>query len=95
MNSYLELLGHKVRDRVTGFEGVVSSVSFDLFGCVQTVVTPPMDKKTGKRPDSEWFDHKRLEKLSKEPVMKQPSFVEQPLKVGDERGPADKPYRRL
>lgn len=38
--SYMELLGRHVTDRVTNFQGVVTSVSFDLYGCVQCVVYP-------------------------------------------------------
>lgn len=90
MNNYFKILGFKVRDRVTGFAGVASTVSFDLYGCVQVVVTP--EAKDGKRADSEWFDHKRLEKTSTEPVMPVPNFGQA---VGDESGPAEKPHRRI
>ena len=40
VSTHMKLLGHKVEDKVTGFKGVVSSLSFDLYGCVQAVVTP-------------------------------------------------------
>jgi hypothetical protein len=46
----LKLLGTKVRDVVTGFVGIVTSVSFDLYGCVQAVVVTvgarPLSEKT-------------------------------------------------
>lgn len=67
------LLGLKVRDQVTGFEGVVTSIGYDLYGCIQAVVTPEF--KNGKREDSGWFDTKRLVVLSKTPVMQVPDFV--------------------
>jgi hypothetical protein len=71
----MKLLGLKVRDAVTGFEGVVSSVCFDLYGCVQAVVTPPMAAKdAGKLEDSRWFDTKRLAVLDSRPVMEVPTF---------------------
>lgn len=55
----LSLLGKKVKDRVTGYTGVVTSVSFDLYGCVQALVTP--SATDGKEPyQSFWFDVKRL-----------------------------------
>ena len=40
VQKHLELLGHRVEDRVTGFKEVVSTVGFDLYGCVQVVVNP-------------------------------------------------------
>lgn len=74
MNNFLKLLGHHVRDRVTGFEGIATSVGFDLYGCVQAIVTPIKEKASDKLADSHWFDEKRLEVLSKEPVMAVPTF---------------------
>jgi hypothetical protein len=70
----MELLGLKVRDCVTGFEGVATSISFDLYGCVQAVVTPAM-KDAGKLEDSRWFDTKRLHVLDPKPVMDVPTFA--------------------
>ena len=35
INEYFKMLGHKVRSLITGEEGIVVSVSFDLNGCVQ------------------------------------------------------------
>jgi hypothetical protein len=69
----ITLLGLKVRDRVTAFEGVVQSVCYDLYGCIQAVVTPGV--KEGKLEDARWFDTKRLEVLSSVPVMEVPSFT--------------------
>lgn len=58
LQDYVDLLGYRVRDKVTGFEGVVTSIGFDLYGCVQAVVTPPA--KDGKQEDSRWYDTHRL-----------------------------------
>jgi hypothetical protein len=85
MNEYIKILGFPVRDTVTGFEGVVTSVGFDLYGCVQCIVQP--SAKEQKLEDSRWFDHKRLTPIAKEPVMKVPTFVAPSL----EAGPAEKP----
>lgn len=76
MKEQLRLLGLKVRDKVTRFEGVATSITFDLYGCVQAYVTPPQGKD-GKMPEGYWFDSHRLEIVSSKPVMKQPSFVEE------------------
>ncbi len=37
---HMSVLGLWVSDEVTGFEGIATSVGFDLYGCVQVVVTP-------------------------------------------------------
>ena len=83
MQEHLRLLGFKVRDVVTGFEGVVESISFDLYGCVQAVVRPGLDEK-GLLQDGRWFDLKRLSAISDAPVMAAPTFDAVP-------GGADKP----
>jgi hypothetical protein len=87
---HLSLLGFRVRDKVTGFYGVVTSISFDLYGCIQVVVNPGMDEH-GKIGESHWFDVNRLEVKSSAPVMSVPDFVSGPVAKG-ERGPAEKPF---
>lgn len=67
----LGLLGLRVRDKVTGWTGVVSCVSFDLYGCIQAVVSPPVDDK-GAIQDGRWFDVSRLIVLDVTPVMEIP-----------------------
>ena len=83
MNHHFRLLGCKARDRITGFTGTVASVCFDLYGCVQALVTPAADKD-GKLSDGQWFDVKRLELLNTVPVMAVPTFIK-------EDGPERKP----
>jgi len=73
MDEHLKLLGFKVRDVVTGVEGVVESVGFDLYGCVQAVVRVAVNEK-GELPDGRWFDVKRLTVISDAPVMPVPTF---------------------
>ena len=77
MKEYFKYLGHKVKDRVTGFTGIATTLSFDLYGCVQAVVSQEKNVKDGEQKlgDNHWFDVKRLEILSEEPVMPLPSFV--------------------
>ena len=70
----LKLLGFEVKDAVTKFTGVVVSVTFDLYGCVQAYVVPKADK-TGKIGDGNWFDIKRLQKVSSAPVMAVPKWA--------------------
>lgn len=67
VEKHLELLGFNVKDKITGFEGVVSSISFDVYGCIQATVTPM--SKDGECPESVWIDVIRLDPTSEKPVM--------------------------
>lgn len=89
IKKHLGLLGHRVRDRVTGYTGVVASICFDLYGCVQAVVNPGIDKD-GKLQDSNWFDVNRLVVETEKPVMEVPNFDFGPVAQGN-HGPAEKP----
>lgn len=89
VQKHLSILGMKVTDRVTGLVGVVTSVGFDLYGCVQAIVHPGIDKD-GKLRDSLWFDIARLEVVSSVPVMAPPNFTSGPVAEGL-KGPAEKP----
>jgi hypothetical protein len=88
MNEYIKLLGYKAKDQVTGFEGVVGSVCFDLYGCVQVVLTPQIGAD-GECGESHWFDAKRITITDQTPVIAAPAYASQ--KPGDEIGPAEKP----
>ncbi|MBU8543995.1 MULTISPECIES: hypothetical protein [Roseomonadaceae] len=52
--------GFTVRDRITGFSGVVTGVVEYLTGCNQALVVPMM-QPDGKLPESQWFDLQRLD----------------------------------
>lgn len=52
-------LGDKVRDRITGMEGIVVSRSEHLFGCERYWVDP-QELKDGKPVDGRWFDQDSL-----------------------------------
>jgi hypothetical protein len=70
----LLLLGKKAKDKVTGFEGIVTSISFDLYGCITGLISPGLDKE-GKVAQSTWFDTNRLDVSEEPPVMKVPDFT--------------------
>jgi hypothetical protein len=89
IQKHLEMLGLKVEDKITGFTGVVTSVSFDLYGCIQVVVNPGIDAN-GDTKESCWFDIARLTVLKKKPVMDRPDFDFGPVAEG-KKGPAEKP----
>ena len=86
-----EILGFKVRDRITGFAGVASSVSFDLYGCIQVVINPGVNKEMKMR-ESHWFDINRLKITSKERVMPLPKSFQIDFDLF-ESGPEVKPAK--
>ncbi len=88
---HLNLLGMRVEDQVTGFKGVVATVGFDLYGCIQAIVNPGVDKD-GKPRESQWFDVNRLRVVGTEPVMARPTFEWAPQNIAQgEKGPAERP----
>ena len=89
VEDHLKLLGMKVEDKVTGATGIVTSISYDLYGCIQAIVDP-MVGEDGKSGDVHWFDVFRLKVLSKKPVMETPDFQRGYPKEG-RKGPAEKP----
>lgn len=52
-------LGDKVRDKISGFEGIVFGRIEYLFGCVQLDVVSQTERNDGK-PASVWFDEGRV-----------------------------------
>lgn len=56
---HINVLGKRAKDPVSGLEGVIKSVSFDLNGCIQAAVQPPA--KDGEYKSSYWFDIAGLE----------------------------------
>ncbi len=97
----LQLLGYQVKDRVTGIEGIVTTITFDLYGCVQALVHPGLDKE-GKARDQHWLDVARLHPIEADaeramPVPQQFLFDDEPREEGGalpsnySKGPAEKP----
>jgi hypothetical protein len=52
-------LGKEGRDKVTGFQGIITGRSQFLTGCDQYNLVPPM--KDGKLDAVQWFDEGRIE----------------------------------
>lgn len=52
--------GDRVRDVITGLEGVVVGTTDYLYGCRRLVVQPPVDKD-GKHVDPVWVDEPQVE----------------------------------
>lgn len=86
---HLDLLGKKAKDAVTGFTGVITTLSFDLYGCIQVVITPPTNKD-GAIEKGNWFDVTRIIVCDDEPVMSVPDFSAGYVAEG-KKGCSDKP----
>ena len=56
-------LGSKVRDRISGFEGVAVARTVWRQGCARITVQPKVDKD-GKLPETASFDEPELEVLN-------------------------------
>lgn len=85
----ISLLGLRATDKVTGRHGVITSVCFDLYGCVQAVVQPPA-KENGEHVEGQWTDVSRLE-VNTDRVMAVPDFdARNDVPATYDRGPAAK-----
>src|SRR5690606_16729055 len=87
VKKHLELLGTVMEDVVTGRKGMVSSVSFDAYGCVQATLQP-REQADGSIPDPWWMDVKRLRSTGERVMPAPPHFITPP---GEEIGSAEKP----
>lgn len=67
-NKHLGLLGFKIEDKVTGLKGVVTSISFDLYGCIQALIVPTSGN-TAEVFAPVWLDVARLKPKSKKPII--------------------------
>ena len=56
----MSLMGKTVKDKITGFKGVVTGYCQYLTGCNQALIQPPCGKD-GKMPESYWVDEQRLD----------------------------------
>lgn len=88
----LDLLGRRAEDRITGYKGVISSCCFDLYGCVQVAITPPVNEKM-EASAGMWFDvHRVRADMNSDKVMATPDFAKTASVPRDyTHGPADKP----
>lgn len=76
-------LGYRVKHKINGFSGIVTSVTQYLTGCDHAGVSPEELDKDGKPVDVQWFDVNMLEVFSDEPVIQRQS--------PDTGGPQDNP----
>lgn len=58
----MSILGTTQRDKITGFQGVVTGYCEYISGCNQALLIPKLDEK-GAYQESHWFDVQRLERV--------------------------------
>lgn len=85
---HISKLGSKATDKVTGFSGTITSISFDLYGCIQYIIMPSA-KEGAELKDCHWFDVGRVE-IHDERAMDCPDFEAGPVAEG-KKGPTEKP----
>jgi len=73
LSAFFELLGRRVKDKVSAQEGVCDALTFDLYGCIQAAIAPSVDKD-GKFVDGRMLDVHRLWLIDDVRVMPTPSF---------------------
>ena len=54
------MLGKKVRDKITGFEGVAVAKTEWLYGCIRYGVQGLKVKEDGTLSEAQWFDEPQL-----------------------------------
>lgn len=88
-------MGDRVRDKISGFEGIVTA-RYEFFnGCIRMEVQPKVKKKNEKI-EGQVFDHQQLEVLERKAV--QPPFndevEESPRKVATGGPQSSAPVKR-
>lgn len=62
------MLGTTQRDKITGFQGVVTGYCEYISGCNQALLVPAVGEK-GEFKEPHWFDVQRLERVGVEVVI--------------------------
>lgn len=62
------MLGKKVRDKISGYEGIAIGRTEFLNGCIRVGIQPKLDKN-GALLDTVWFDEVQIEVLGEGPHM--------------------------
>lgn len=91
----LNMLGMEAVDQVTQNAGVVVSVSFDLYGCIQAALKPKGHNKDMMAFNGAWLDAHRLKMTSDTPITTIPTLKMMPEQdqdnQGTQKGPAELP----
>ena len=82
-------LGSKVRDSISGYEGIATARSRFLNGCVQLCIEGPLakDEKGVARRDDLWFDEQRVELIERDAWKPQGEYAVRPQTVDESPEP--------
>ena len=61
-------IGDKLKDRVSGYEGIVMAVTYYSTGCIQYGVALDRTNKDGGLEDWQWFDQSRVELVTNKAI---------------------------
>ena len=86
-------LGDRVRDRITGFEGIVIGITDWLYQCRRPIVQPTRLTPEGKTIESQSFDEEQLEIIEAGVFALKPKAEPAPV-AAPTGGPRDTPSRR-
>jgi hypothetical protein len=93
-NNAINLLGQKARDKISCATGYITSVCFDLYGCIQVIINPCKMGEDGKMLDTYgWIDINRIIIINKNKIMKNPDFDEKYTSFKSVSGPSEKPLK--
>jgi len=91
VNQSVDYLGKKVKDKISGKKGIVTSVCFDLYGCIQVIIFEQKLDKDGNPRTFGWVDINRIDILKEKRIMDFPDFDQKYKSIKSINGPADKP----
>ncbi len=57
-------MGMTVKDKITGFQGLVTGLCQYISGCNQVLIVPKLDKQ-GQPAESHWFDEQRCVRVGR------------------------------
>ena len=87
----VNMLGYKAKDKITGTEGIITSICFDLYGCIQAILTK--QNRDEDKSSFGWIDINRLKIISKKRIMEHPGFERKLSAPKEAHGPAEKPLK--
>lgn len=78
-------LGSKVRDKISGFEGIATGRTTWLYGC-ERICVQPQEISKGKPVDAQWFDVNQLDLIDANSM--KPSRTHDPRPGGPQNDPS-------
>lgn len=86
-------LGDKAKDKITGFTGVVTSITTWLNGCQRVGLQPRELGEHGRLPSVEAFDIEQVELLEKRVVVAERGQRAEAVRPKESGGPMPQPSR--